>query len=85
MLKESCVNRQQVQAFAEQLSMPLFPTQDNSCGTCCAGGRPDMGDSSGIDASKYPGAELADTSDMAYHQFAQVHFCEFTQPQNYAF
>ncbi|CAL8467418.1 g6956 [Coccomyxa elongata] len=36
------------------------------------GGRPDMGDSSGIDASNYPGAELADTSDMAYHQYAQA-------------
>ena len=31
-----------------------------------------MGDSSTIVASKYPGAELADTSDMAYVQSTQV-------------
>lgn len=31
-----------------------------------------MGDSSTIDASKYPGAELADTSNAAY---AQVSSC----------
>lgn len=34
-----------------------------------------MGDSSTIDASKYPGAELADTSDMASIQDAQVLLC----------
>ncbi|CAL8467417.1 g6955 [Coccomyxa elongata] len=37
-----------------------------------SGGKPDMGDSSTIDASKYPGAELADTSDMAYVQSTQA-------------
>nr|QOL01142.1 putative extracellular protein CSOL_065 [Pseudococcomyxa simplex] len=36
-----------------------------------AGEKPAMGDSSTIDASKYPGAELADTSDMASIQDAQ--------------
>lgn len=39
---------------------------------CHAGSKPVMGDSSTIDASKYPGAELADTSNAAY---AQVSSC----------
>ena len=55
---------QEIHGYGARLAVHVF--------TAHAGKRPDMGDSSMIDASKYPGAELADTSDLAYKKAKMV-------------